>query len=120
MRKEYPCVEVNLSKVTHNAKEIISICNKQGINVIAVTKSFCAEKPIVEAILQGGITQIGDSRIQNLRKLKEVNCGKLLLRISMESEAYEVVKYSDVSLNSELDTIRALSQAAKDLNKVHN
>jgi predicted amino acid racemase len=120
MRKEYPCVEVNLSKVTHNVKEILSICDKQGINVAAVTKSFCAEKPVVEAILRGGVTQIGDSRIQNLRKLQDVNCSKLLLRISMESEAYEVVKYSDVSLNSELDTIRVLSQAAKELNKVHN
>ena len=120
MVKEYPCVEVNLSKVTHNAKEILSLCNKKGINVIGVTKSFCAERQIVEAILSGGITQIGDSRIQNLKKTKDANCKKLLLRISMESEAYDVVTYSDMSLNSELDTIRVLSEAAKELNKVHN
>ena len=120
MRKEYPCVEVKLSKVTHNAKEILSMCNEKGIDVIGVTKVFCAEPPIIQAMLQGGITQVGDSRIQNLKKIKNIMCKKMLLRISMESEAEDVVKYSDVSLNSELDTIKALSKAAKRLKKFHN
>lgn len=120
MRKKYPCVEVNLSKITHNAKEVLSMCNKKGINVIGVTKVFCAEESIVQAILNGGITHIGDSRIQNLKKLKDIDCKKTLLRISMESEAEDVVKYSDISMNSELNTIQVLSRAAKSLNKVHN
>lgn len=49
-----------------------------------------------------------------------MNCKKMLLRISMESEAKEVVRYSDVSLNSELDTIKILEKVAKVMNKIHN
>lgn len=120
MSKQYPCIEVKLSKVTHNAKEVLSMCNEKGIDVIGVTKVFCAEEPIIKAMLRGGIRQVGDSRVQNLKKISDMKCKKMLLRISMESEAKDVVKYSDVSLNSELDTIKALSKAARGLNKFHN
>ncbi|MBU3159670.1 alanine/ornithine racemase family PLP-dependent enzyme [Clostridium frigoris] len=120
MGKKYPCVEVNLKKVTHNAKTILAMCNKKHIDVAAVTKVYCAEMPIVEAILKAGVTQVADSRILNLKKFKELSCKKMLLRIPMISEASEVVKYSDCSLNSEIDTIRSLSKAAKGLNKIHN
>lgn len=120
MSKQYPCIEVKLSKVTHNAKEVVSMCNEKGIDVIGVTKVFCAEEPIIKAMLRGGIRQVGDSRVQNLKKISDMKCKKMLLRISMESEAKDVVKYSDVSLNSELDTIKALSKAARGLNKFHN
>lgn len=120
MNKIFPCVEVDLSKITHNAKTILEICNKKNIEVAAVTKVFCAQKPIVEAILNAGIKCVADSRISNLKKSKDLNCKKLMIRIPMISEAYEIVKYSDTSLNSELATIKALSVAAKDLNKTHN
>ncbi|MBZ9608796.1 alanine/ornithine racemase family PLP-dependent enzyme [Clostridium estertheticum] len=120
MKKNYPCVEVNLKKLTHNVKTILAMCNKKHIDVTSVTKVFCAQKPIVEAILRAGVTEVADSRILNLKKLKDLNCKKMMLRIPMISEVYEVVKYSDCSLNSEIDTIRKLGAAAKDLNKMHN
>ncbi len=120
MKKNYPCVEVNLKKVTHNVKTVLAMCNKKHIDVASVTKVFCAQKPIVEAILRAGVTEVADSRILNLKKLKDLNCKKMMLRIPMISEAYEVVKYCDCSLNSEIDTIRKLGAAAKYLNKIHN
>ncbi|MGH4125213.1 MAG: ornithine racemase Orr [Clostridium sp.] len=120
MKKIYPCVDVDLRKLTHNAKTITDMCNKVNIEVAAVTKVFCAQSPITEAILKAGIKSVADSRITNLKKSKELNCTKLMIRIPMISEAYEIVRYSDTSLNSELATIRALSVAAKDLNKTHN
>ncbi|GCD09667.1 ornithine racemase Orr [Clostridium tagluense] len=120
MKKIYPCVDVDLGKITHNAKTITDMCNKVNIEVAAVTKVFCAQSPITEAILKSGIKGVADSRISNLKKSKDLNCEKLMIRIPMISEAYEIVRYSDTSLNSELATIRALSVAAKDLNKIHN
>ena len=120
MKRNYPCVEVDLAKLTHNVKTILDMCNRKNIDVTAVTKVFCAQRPIVEAMLEAGVRSISDSRISNLKKLEDLNCEKMLLRIPMISEAYEVVKYSDVSLNSELATIKALDLAAKDLNRTHN
>ncbi len=113
MKKNYPCVEVDLKKLTHNAKTILNMCDKKHIDVTSVTKVFCAQKPIVEAMLKAGITQVADSRILNLKKLKDLNCKKMLIRIPMISEVYEVVRYSDCSLNSEIATIRKLEQSCK-------
>ncbi|MBU3143896.1 ornithine racemase Orr [Clostridium sp. CF012] len=120
MKKVYPCVDVDLGKLTHNAKTILDLCNKVHIEVASVTKVFCAQRPITEAILKSGIKGVADSRISNLKNSKDLDCTKLMIRIPMISEAYEIVRYSDTSLNSELATIRALSVAAKDLNKTHN
>lgn len=119
MGKVYPCIEVDIPKITHNVSEIVTMCNKKHIAVNAVTKVFCAQEPIVQAFLEAGITQIADSRILNLKKIENLNCQKLLLRIPMLSEVESVVKYSDISLNSELITIRQLSRTAKKLNKIH-
>ncbi|WP_061995247.1 ornithine racemase Orr [Clostridium sp. ATCC 25772] len=120
MRRSYPCIEVDLNKLAHNCKTILKLCNNQGIEVVAITKGFCAKKPIVNAMVEAGIKTIGDARIQNLRGVAELNCEKYLVRIPMESDAVNVVKYSDVSLNSELKVIEKLSKAAKRAKKIHN
>ena len=46
------------------------------------------------------------------RPLKRYARSALLVRMPMISEASDVVCLADISLNSELDTIRALSDAA--------
>lgn len=120
MRKNYPCIEVNLSKVTHNTVEIVSMCEKKGIAVFGVTKSYCANTPVTKAMIKGGIKGIADARIGNLKKAKDIECEKLLLRIPMASNAGLVVKYADISLNSEIDTIKKISKAAKRMKKTHS
>ncbi|WP_138203174.1 ornithine racemase Orr [Haloimpatiens lingqiaonensis] len=119
MGKNYPCIEINLNKITHNAKKIVNICSEIGIHVVGVTKVFCAERPIVESEIKGGVELVGDSRLENLIKMKDLKCRKMLLRIPMERNSAKVVKYSDISLNSEFRTIKALSRAAKKINKIH-
>ena len=116
---KYPCVEINSNKITHNVELLSKLCNSSGITIVGVSKVFCSEKPIVDAMLKGGIKSIADSRIENLMKINKFHCTKYLLRIPMQSEANEVVTFSDISLNSEIDTIKKLAIASKKLNKVH-
>ena len=116
---KYPCVEINLNKITHNVKLLSKSCNLFSIDIVGVSKVFCSEKPLVEAMLKGGINSIADSRIENLIKIEDFNCTKYLLRIPMQSEVNEVVTYSDISLNSEISTIKKLAEASKALNKTH-
>lgn len=119
MERTYPCIDINLNKIAHNTHIISSYCNNKGIDIAAVSKVFCAEIPIVKTIIDTGIKIIGDSRIENLEKIKNLNCKKMLLRIPMESQADKVVRFSDISLNSELDTIKELSHSAKELGICH-
>lgn len=109
----YPRVEINLVKIKNNTKKLVGLCNENNIDVVGVTKVFCGKTKIVREMVKGGIRVIGDSRIENLKRMKRFKLPKLLLRLPMKNEADEVVEYADMSLNSELATIRQLSKAAK-------
>lgn len=115
----YPRVEVDLGKIRHNTKAIVDKCNKYGIKVAGVTKVFCADSKIAKALVEGGVEYLADSRVQNLKKLRDISIPKILLRLPMISEVDEVVDYADISLNSELETVKALSKKAIEKNKKH-
>lgn len=120
MKREYPCIVVDLKKIKNNVRNVVQLCKNKNISLVGVSKVFCAKKPIVKAMLNAGVEAIGDSRLENLIRIKDIQCKKVLLRIPMESKAKDVVKYSDISLNSEIETIKKLSQAAKEENRIHN
>ncbi|HBJ2608257.1 alanine racemase [Clostridium botulinum] len=119
MDKSYPCVEINLKNIAHNIKQLIDLCNIKEIKPVIVTKSFCAEKSVVETIIKEGIKTIADARMKNIMKIQDLKCEKLLLRIPMKSEVSKVIEYSDVSLNSEVEIIKELSKEARKVNKIH-
>lgn len=114
-----PRIDVDYNKLKHNASRMVTQYKKIGIDIAAVTKGFCAIPEIAQAIYEGGVKYFADSRIENLIKLKDFEIDKILLRLPMISQVDEVVKYADISLNSELETIIALNDAASKVNKVH-
>ncbi|WP_069649422.1 ornithine racemase Orr [Caloranaerobacter ferrireducens] len=115
----YPCVEISLDKIKHNTEKLVELCKKNKINVAGVTKVFCGEPKIAKTMVDGGVQILADSRIENLIKLREIEIPKMLLRLPMISQVDDVVRYSDISLNSELKTIKELSKKAVELNKKH-
>jgi len=121
MTNKNPALVIDLQKIQHNARTITSFCRKHGIQVAAVTKGFCAMPRVAEAMWQGGCSMLADSRVKNLQKLREtqfpVEC--MLLRMPMISEAEEVIRCAEISLNSEVETIKALNKAAKRLHTRH-
>jgi len=62
---------------------------------------------------------IAESRIGNLKKIKDVPCKKALLRSPSPREAKDTVTYADISLNSEASVVEALSREAVKQGKVH-
>lgn len=116
---KYPALIMDKSKVRHNTKVLSELASKHGIKVAGVTKVLCAWPEFAEAIIEGGAYALADSRIENLIKLKTFNVPKILLRIPMLSQAADVVEYTDISLNSEIEVIKALNEAAKAKGKVH-
>jgi len=116
-----PRLEIDLEKIKQNASLIKRKCEKHGIEVVGVTKGFCAYFPIAKAYYEGGIRKFGDSRLVNIKRLVEsgIRGDKYLIRIPMMSEVDEVVRWTDVSLNSELKVIKALGEEAVLQNRVH-
>jgi predicted amino acid racemase len=72
-------------------------------------------------MIGAGVSSLGDSRIANLKNLRGISgdIPLVMLRIPMKSEAEDVVRYADVSLNSDLSTLQAISRQAARLRKDH-
>lgn len=116
----YPALKINLGKLEHNTRLLASKCSMHGIKIAAVTKVFCGLPQVAEALVRGGASYLADSRIENLKKLKHLSIPKMLLRIPMLSQIEEVLEYADISLNSEYDVIKALSEAAIKKGRLHD
>lgn len=117
-----PLLEINLDKIKHNARKINDLCQKSNIDVCIVTKGFCAEFPIVEALIKLGHNFFGDSRIQNIIKVKKKfpNIKYMMIRIPKISEAAEIIQYADISLQSQLEVIKSYSAKAEAMGKTHS
>lgn len=115
----YPKIKVNKSKLKTNVKSLVKICKEKNMNVAGVTKVFCGEPELAQIYVDGGVKYLADSRIQNLIKLKEFDIQKMILRIPMQSEITEIVKYTDMSFNSEKETIKKISEEAIKQGKIH-
>jgi len=115
----YPRVLIDLNKFKTNVEVVKSRMDRNGIEVYGVTKVFCADMNLTNIYIEAGLEAVADSRIDNIRKLEKLVAKKVLLRIPMQTEVREVVRYADVSLNSEISTIRLLSAEALRQGKVH-
>lgn len=115
----YPKLEIDINKLRHNVKIISNMCHERNIKIAFVTKSFCAQSEIVKELCNEDIDYIADSRIRNLKKLKDINLPKILIRIPMISELEDVIQYSDISFNSELETIKQLNTICESKNIIH-
>lgn len=115
----YPKILINKKQLVENVQMILSRTKQTGITVTGVTKAIAGNVEMAQAFVDAGITCLGDSRIQNLKKLQDIECEKWLIRIPMLSECEAVVEYTTASLNSEIETIRRLNLAAGRQNKTH-
>lgn len=115
----YPRLEIDTEKLRENAKIVCNILKKNNLEVAIVTKGYCAIESVVEELAKEDIDYIADSRIENLKNLQNIDLPKILLRIPMISELEDVIKYCDISFNSEKETILKLNEVAKSKNVIH-
>jgi predicted amino acid racemase len=116
-----PSLAIDLDAIAQNTAAIVARAHAAGIGVIGVTKATGGSPPVARAMLRGGVTGFGESRIDNVRRLRNAGITQpiTMLRIPSVSEAADVVRWCDISLNSEERVLRALSQAAVEAGRVH-
>jgi predicted amino acid racemase len=114
-----PTLEIDLRKLEENARTEKALLANSGIEVMAVNKVFDGCIETARAVFNGGITVIAESRTYNLKKIRDIGCTTCLLRSPCLSEIRDVVRYADISLNSEPVVLRALSQEAQRQGKTH-
>ncbi len=115
----YPRLKIYLKRIEENTRVVRQLCADHGIRVMGVTKACCGAPELAEAYLSGGLAMIGDSRVANLKKLENIEAEKWLIRPPMLSEIEDLVRYADVSLQSEMKTVRAINKECEKQGKRH-
>lgn len=117
-----PKLIVDLNKLRHNIEYVKRMCAKDGVQIAGVIKGCTGLFPCVEQFERAGVQFIGSSRLEHLAELKEqgVQAPLLMVRIPMISEAEDVVRICEYSLNSELATLKTLNKHARTQGKIHN
>ena len=116
-----PRLEIDLEKIYYNALALVARLAKRGISVTGVTKATLGSADVANTLLRAGVTSLGDSRIENIESMREslVPASMTMIRSPMLSQVGRVVMQADLSLNTEIEVIRKLSQAAQKAHRTH-
>jgi len=108
-------------KLRDNYKFLDTLFARNGIRWGITTKLLCGNEDYLKEIADLGIGAMLDSRISNLKKIKEIDPNTVTTYIKPPPKDIidAVVQFADVSLNTELSTLHALSREAKRQDTVH-
>lgn len=114
-------IEVDCERVRRNTQAIVNACARHGIQVVGVTKATCGHPQVARAMLAGGVSMLAESRLKHVQRLREagIDADMMLLRLPALSEVDQVVQLTQASLNSQVETVRALSRAAERHSVMH-
>ena len=122
MNRQFPCLNVHLDRLRHNAQQVIDRCRAQDIQVCGVIKG-CEGMPPVARVMRGcGAAQIGTSRLEQVARCRAdgVEGPFLLIRIPGLTELADTVALCDMSLQSERATLDALEKECQRQDRTHS
>jgi ornithine racemase len=114
-------IELNRAKLEHNFNFLNELFEKNHIRWGIVSKILCGNKPFIRVLLELGVKEIHDSRISNLKAIKSLDpdVQTVYIKPPPRRSIRNLLKYADVSLNSDYDTIRHISEEAVKQGKKH-
>lgn len=108
-------------KLRKNYEKLDALFKENEVEWAVVTKILCGHTEFLREVLSLGIREICDARISNLRKVKKLDpdVNTVYIKPPAKRSIKSIVKYADVSFNTELRTIQWLSEEAVRQNKMH-
>ncbi|MBN1761133.1 MAG: alanine racemase [Chitinispirillaceae bacterium] len=111
---------INMDALHNNMSRIDAIVSERGGSWTVVSKVLCGNEDVLRALMDMGVRSVGDTRLDNLRALPLSGyVERWYLRVPPPSATEEVVSLTDVSLNSEKETIHQLDKDAGAAGKRH-
>ena len=109
------------SKLEHNYQKLENWFLEAEVEWGVVSKLLCGNKLFLEELVRLGVTEFHDTRITNLKVIKKVapDAQTVYIKPPASRNLAQVVTYADVSFNTELSTIKLLSEEAFRQNKIH-
>lgn len=108
-------------KLKHNYEFLDSLFRENGIEWAVVSKLLCGNKDYIKLLVDLGCKEICDSRISNLKLVKAISeeVQTVYIKPPAKRSITNVIKYADVSFNTEFQTIKWLSEEAVKQDREH-
>jgi len=112
---------LNKEKLKHNYQYLNKLFKKHNIEWAVVSKVLCGNKIYLKELIDLGVKQICDSRVSNLKAIKEIDPSieTLYIKPPAKRSIKNIVKYADITINTEFTTIKLLNEEAKKMKKIH-
>lgn len=114
-------VKLYRSELRHNYEYLDKLFKKNEIKWGITTKLLCGNREFINEVIDLGIGEVHDSRISNLKVVKNIDPDTVTIYIKPppKDTIPELIKYADISLNTELSTMHELSEEAVRQDKIH-
>ncbi|RIJ41765.1 alanine racemase [Pontibacter oryzae] len=109
------------NKLLHNYKHLDQVFQEHGIDWGIVTKLLCGHELFLKEVLALGVKEIHDSRVSNLKTIKKMapEVQTVYIKPAPKQSIPDIIKYADVSFQTELEIIRLLSEEAVNQGRLH-
>lgn len=116
-----PCLDIDLRKLHYNAQTLVERFEGKGVSVTGMTKAVLGLPDVAKVLLDAGVCALGDSRIENIERMRkaDIHTPIMLTRSPMLSQVERVIASVDISFNTEVGVICALSDAANKVGRTH-
>lgn len=114
-------VTLNKNNLKINFDFLNNLFKSNNIDWAIVSKLLCGTKEYLELLCSLEIDEICDSRISNLAAIKNINPNirTVYIKPPAKDNIEELVRYADVSFNTEYKTIKWISEEAVKQDKQH-
>lgn len=114
-------ITLNLNKLKTNFEYLNKLFKDRNIQWSVVSKLLCGNIEYLKELLKLDISQICDSRVTNLKIIKQINPNieTIYIKPPAKRAIKSIVQYADISMNTEFATIKLLSDEAQRQNKIH-
>lgn len=114
-------VKLYRNELRHNYEYLDKLFKKNEIKWGITTKLLCGNRDFINEVIELGVGEVHDSRISNLRVVKNIDPDTVTIYIKPppKDTIPELIKYADISLNTELSTMHELSEEAVRQDKIH-
>lgn len=114
-------IKLNTAKLKHNYEFLNKMFKDNEVEWSVVSKLLCGHKGYLEELLKLGPKEVCDARLSNLKIIKKINPNvqTVYIKPPAKRSIKDIVTYADVSFNTELQTIKWLSEEAVKQEKTH-
>ena len=114
-------IKLDSEKLKFNFDHLNQLFKKKDIQWAIVSKVLCGNKKFLNELLKLDILQVCDSRVTNLKIIKSIkpSVETIYIKPPAKRSIPNIVRYADISVNTEIETIQLLSEEAQKQHKTH-